>query len=100
MGYRVYYSPEDNNKYPTRNKQGNTPYLRYLGVILTVILVLTVPQLRSHLRQWLIPGDETVTSEAFTQMVESIGEGQSVGEAVTAFCQEILDNGKETTAAH
>ena len=100
MGYRVYYSPEDNKKYPTRNKQGNARYLGHFVVVLAVVLTLTVPQVRSNLREWLIPGDEAVISKAFSQMVENVREGEAIGEAVTAFCQEILDHGKETTAAH
>ena len=100
MGYRVYYSPEDNKKYPKTNKHGNDRYLGYFAVVIAAVITLTVPRLRSNLRKWLIPGDEAVTREVFSQMVEDVRDGESVGEAVITFCQEILDNGKETTAAH
>ena len=100
MGYRVCYSPEDNKRYPEVNKQGRGRGARYIVITLAVILSLTIPKVRERLRMWLIPGDEAVTSGAFTQMVEDIQSGNPVGDAVTVFCQEILDHGKEQVSAH
>jgi hypothetical protein len=39
---------------------------------------------------FLIPGDREVTKEAFNTMVEDVREGESVSEAITAFCEEIF----------
>ena len=100
MAYRVCYSPEDNKRYPEVNKQGSGRGARYIAIISAVVLALSIPKVRDKLWMWLIPGDEAVTSGAFTQMVEDIQSGNSVADAVTVFCQEILDHGNEAAFAY
>ncbi len=62
-----------------------------LGVALAVALML--PQGRLLVRDLLLPGDEDVTAAALEEMVENIRAGEPVGEAVEAFCREILAGG-------
>lgn len=50
----------------------------------------------SDIRQWLwdilCPGDPSVTEAALTQMVTDIKNGNSVSDAITAFCTDIISH--------
>ena len=41
----------------------------------------------------LLPGDPNVTAIALENLTESISSGDSLKDAIVAFCQEILDHG-------
>lgn len=92
MSYRIMYSPEDNHKYPP-HKQENKWILPSLLVI-ALLVVAARPQVRNAVEEWLIPGDTHVTKAAFAVMLDEIKSGEPVGEAVTTFCNMIIDNGK------
>ena len=40
---------------------------------------------------WLLPGDPGVTAAALENLRENLAAGEPLGEAVTAFCREIID---------
>lgn len=62
------------------------------GLLLVCLLVrLLWPASMDKLRQMLIPGDPEVTGRAASEMVSQLHEGVPVGDAVQAFCREILD---------
>lgn len=63
-----------------------------IGLYITVFLILLSIGLLGRLGKldFLIPGDKQITKEAFHAMVEEVREGESVKEAITAFCEEIL----------
>ncbi|MBQ7340855.1 MAG: hypothetical protein IJW41_01635 [Oscillospiraceae bacterium] len=42
--------------------------------------------------KWLLPGDPDKTQAALATLTEDIRAGESLGQAITAFCQEIVDN--------
>lgn len=86
MGYSIQYSPQTNHKFPVKTKKKvSVPWL-LTGVALLALL----------LGGWklLLPGDPTVTANALSHLVEDVRSGDSVGEAVTAFCREIIDSEK------
>lgn len=94
MGYKIEYSPEHKKKYPTDSmlRRG-----RKYGIIIAVaglLLCVSVSKLRSGFVQMLIPGDDDVTKASFAIMMEKLQEGSPLIDAVTAFCQEILNDGK------
>ncbi len=93
MGYSILYEPELNKKLKIPNQ--NRKFLLTVGTlavcVIFVILCLLTP-VRTVLRDFLIPGDPDVTQSAFSQMVSDIREGESFSDAVTVFCQEILEH--------
>ena len=87
MGYRIVYGEEPSFRRKSR-----------LGLWTAVFLLIFVTAVRlawpagtEQLRTILVPRGETV--EAFSQMVANVGAGQGMGEAVTAFCRTVVENG-------
>lgn len=93
MGYRIQYNPEQNKKYPIR--LASAVRQRWLvGTAIIAVLLLGLAGLNDGkaLKAWLLPGDPQVTEAALATMVEDIRAGEALGDAVTAFCLEIMEN--------
>lgn len=94
MGYRIQYGPPLNSE-----KKYIKKYKRNLWIACLVIIVFaglcvakyTNPEL---MREFIIPGDAEVTSNAFAQMTEQIRQGAAVKEAFTDFCVEIIEHAR------
>ena len=56
-------------------------------------VAMLVPQGRLWLRDLMLPGDEEITAAALEGMVEDLRAGEPLGEAVEAFCKEIIAGG-------
>jgi len=87
MGYRIVYGKQEKKIIP----------LKRIGAIaagIAVSAVLLWPASRSAVTEILLPGDEEITAKALQTMVEDLGEGNGIGEAVTAFCREIIAGGQ------
>ena len=98
MGYRIDYGQLSERKYPQASRSRRLAGL--ISAALGVFLLLTGlfwPQGRELLKEFLIPGDSTVTAAAFSQLLTDLRTGMDSGDAVAAFCREILENGQ---AAH
>ena len=82
MGYSIQYSPQTNRKFPVKTKKNSATWL------LTGVAVLAL-----LLGGWrlLLPGDPETTRAALSHLVDDVRAGESVGDAVTAFCREIID---------
>lgn len=95
MGYRIQYDPEQNKKYPSKVRAIKQKYLLLTAVMIAgfVLGVLGIKN-SNALKRMLLPGDPQVTESAFNAMVTDIRAGESVGDAVTAFCLEIMKHGK------
>lgn len=91
MSYRVDYSPEMKNRYPTYIKIKRKFPVRPL-LYLIVAIVACYGIFSSGLLQVLIPGDAAVTTAAFSTMVDEIEAGKSVRQAIMSFCKEIIVN--------
>jgi len=65
--------------------------------VLICILTLGRAEVRSKLEQWLIPGNPQVAKAAFSLMLDDLRDGESLGEAVTTFCNEIITCSEKQT---
>ncbi len=95
MGYRIQYNPEHKKKYPI--KLASAVRRRWLvGIAIAVVLFMGIAGLSGGelLKSWLLPGAPEVTEAALFTMVEDIRAGESLGNAVTAFCLEIMDHAR------
>lgn len=54
---------------------------------------LLFPESAAVFRELLHPFTDEAAVEALGDLVEQIGEGISIGDAVTTFCREIIANG-------
>lgn len=94
MGYRIVYGPmpkvpKVNNHKPLR--------LQAMTAMFALLFVLTVrqawPEGTELLREFLLPGESNVTESAFSEMIVNLQEGQPLGDAFTAFCRQIVEDG-------
>ena len=85
MGYRIIYGEDPFVKKKEKN------HLRSLtaGFLLALVVLVRCcwPRGTEILRQTLLPGENT----AFQQMTEQIRDGEPIGDAVTVFCQRIVE---------
>lgn len=83
MGYFVSYGPQ----YPKPAPRGK----KWLLVVLVLLVVLGVRYFAGQIPwEQLIPGDTAVTVAAMENLADALSQGESVGQAITAFCQQIL----------
>ena len=90
MAYRITYDQSN-----VRKKSVRFPRIRWkrCAVLFSAAvlgLMVIIPAGRMWLRDLLLPGDEEVTAVALEGLAEDIESGVSVGEAVDAFCREII----------
>ena len=95
MGYIITYGHSNGKSYRFKRVRSIT-WRGFAAALLVVLLALLVlnPQIRGQVKNFLLPGDAEVTEAALIEMVSSIKEGEPVGDAVTAFCREIIDGAK------
>lgn len=95
MSYTIWYgeSPAEKRRKKLRK------YRKYVvaAVLLAVLTVGTARVPWQQLRQRLLPAEAV---SAFSELTENLRNGQPFGEAVTAFCQEIVDGAKENPLGH
>ena len=92
MGYRIVYEADG-----IRREQNNIVHKRLVGLLtgcLLAFLVLTMhfwPEGKAKLEEMFLPGDPAITKQAFFSMTEQLRAGVAIGDAVAAFCQEVMD---------
>ncbi len=84
MSYRIEYKYDKKYK-PKRNTKH---WLILCGV--TVLLIAGIYALQFVNWEALLPGDPKITGDALDRLVSSIGGGEPIAEAFSAFCQEIV----------
>ena len=90
MAYRITYSWQKEAKL---SKKAALPFWKLLGLAAlcgALLLRLLIPQSEQLFRELLHPLTDEYTVSAFVNMVEEIGDGTPVPEAVTSFCREII----------
>lgn len=92
MAYRIDYGSGGEKK---RAMKGRTPVRRVAaGIVCAVLLAaLLFPAGRRALRDLILPGDAEVTAAALRDLVAELQDGEPVGDAVSAFCQEVIAGG-------
>ena len=90
MGYRITYG-QDVIKSKLPPDRSKVVFRRIiLAVLACVALLLALSS--ATIRRYLLPGDPVVTERALQGLVSDLRSGEKVFDAVTAFCQEILNN--------
>lgn len=94
MRYSIQYEPDKNELYPQEsNKKRRTGCYILVGCFLLAV-VLAVTAFKETIVSWIVPGDDQVTIHAAEAMIDQLKDGSSIGDAVTAFYEEILYNAK------
>lgn len=95
MAYKIQYDPEMNAKYPSAGTQRWKNGRKFLIIIFLLFIAFTAVYFKDTLLPILIPGDAVVTASAFEGLVSDMREGAPVGEAITAFCREIISHAED-----
>ena len=94
MSYRIVYGGEPLVEH--RIHRGRS-YIRTMTALAMMLFALAVgqfwPQGKAMLQELLLPGEPTVTEQAFSGLVSDLGRGIKLEDAMAAFCQQIIDNG-------
>jgi hypothetical protein len=95
VGYKISYENGGaKTEKITKSKFSRKQNVFRFGVfIVTAVLLLVLHRSKSFCR-FFIPGNPEVTEAAVVEFVESVRQGNRFEDAVTAFCQQIIDNGK------
>ena len=98
MSYKIAYASfGEEKKMPKKSEWKNG-----IGAIMLVMmLVVGAVTLKSKALPWvqtyLLPGDPAVTAAALDNMVTDLRQGDSLYDAVMAFCREIVAHGTKTS---
>ena len=92
MSYNITYNPDLKRRYPVRRKNKYKPL--NIVLILLICCVTVYGLTRSGILRYFIPGDPEITVAAFSTMVQRVGQGETVGNAVVEFCKEIINEGR------
>ncbi len=93
MGYRIEYDGIGINKRRKPIKWGSL--IALACVLLLVAGAVTVKMVGlPWVQEVLLPGDPEVTAMALEGLVEDLRQGDTLGQAIKAFCEEIIANGR------
>ena len=96
MGYSIEYSLEGSNITSSKKKKYRVFKIMSGGLLLAFILLLLFwPAARSVVREALIPGDSDVTIAAAECLIQELEQGNSISEALSAFCREVIADGAQ-----
>lgn len=93
MAYRITYEWQKEKELEKKPGLSIGAIIGMLAVAAALAVRLLVPQSETVFRELLHPLTDEHTISALAELMEQVGEGAPVPEAVTAFCQEIIGNG-------
>ncbi len=93
MSYRIDYGSREALRMPLKPKRPLSALAAAFCVLALVAGAMTVKHAGlSWVETYLLPGDPAVTAAALENLAKDLREGESLSDAVTAFCQEIMDH--------
>lgn len=90
VGYRIEYDSTGAKMRRIGLSKEKRRVILIVGVLIITVLIMAFPAGRLWIRDLLLPGNEAVTAAALEDFAEDIRQGQSFGQAVEAFCREII----------
>lgn len=98
MAYKIVYGEEP---YEYHNPSKNGIRLRILTAALLLVFCFLVrlawPGGTALLQNYVLPGESTVTEEAFEAMLSDLRAGEPLNDALTTFCKDVIQNGTSHT---
>ena len=92
MGYQIVYGPtEDMHTKSVRSSVRFRTMVAAALVLFALTVRLTWQEGADILREYLIPGERTLTQQAFLELVVDLRQGEFLKDALTVFCQRILN---------
>ena len=91
LAYQIYYSPENNTRYPTKVRKHKCNK-KWLVTIIALMLLIIAVQKNQKFRKLLLPMDESETNAWLTSLMTDVQAEGNVKDALTAFCQDVIEN--------
>lgn len=93
MGYSIRYGNETNKKLSMKTKgRIKKKYIVMASALCVLLIMLMIQPVRNRIINFFFPGDTEVTRRALKDLTTDLQNGAPIGDAVTAFCLEILRN--------
>lgn len=95
MSYSIHYSPENNKKFPVRQKAYAVKQKAMITVaaVIFALFLLCFDGVRQSIKNFLLPGDPQITEAGIIGFVDDVRSGTGVADAFTTFCEYIIQNG-------
>ena len=93
MSYQIQYNPDFWKCRPAKKGRLRSK-VNILGIILCVFALFISLRYGTTIKDFLIPGDPAVTTAAVDHLMDNLKEGNALKDALTDFCYEILECGK------
>jgi len=92
VGYRIVYESAFVKKTKICRVTSHKQYI-IIGSLLLLMLfgMCWLGWNKTNIQRYLLPGDPDITGAAIEELIEKIRSGTSVSDAVSAFCNEIVD---------
>ncbi len=90
MAYFIAYNHVPVKQALRQSKEKRNRYLAWILGAAAAVAVIALPQVRHALVQLFFPGSDASTMEALEAFAADLAAGETIGEAVYGFCQEIF----------
>lgn len=92
MGYRIEYDSMG-KKYEVRQERSIFPWILVLSGAAVMLTLCFFPEMIAGIRSFLIPGEDAVTVQAFSDMTHELRSGTGLREALEGFCRQVIHGG-------
>ncbi len=94
MSYKIQYDITKSNNIKWIDTGKRKRKIVIFSFLLLVFFGIIALRNLEFLQELLFPGDAAVTRSAMDTLISNIKDGQSFSNAITVFCQEIIDAAK------
>jgi len=93
LSYQIQYPIKNHFEEKYHFKERKNPTFSIAAILCVILLIVSVYIVGiDTLLEYIIPGNDALTISAFQQMQDNISSGMPIGDAVTAFCTEIIES--------
>ena len=98
MSYRIEYGTDVPHRFRPQKVKSHVRTLTALSILLFALAVGKCwPDGRQVLQRFFLPGEPSVTEQAFSEMISGLTDGVNLEDAMVTFCQQIIDHGTGET---
>ena len=92
MAYKIEYDMHQIKKTPLRHRCfWGTKNFRVVFIAILIVVFLIAIQTEGGIIEFLYPGEGVRTQQALEQMAQGIRAGESITDAFTRFCRDVIE---------
>ena len=88
MGYKILYPGVKKRQYQNSRRLSSKSRLIIIASLCSALVLAAVLWYTGL--GWILPGDSEVTQYALQTMIDRLQDGEALGDAVAAFCREVV----------